>query len=361
MKTYFYNIKMFINDGKTLFGNTGVIISLCILIIILYFSYNKCYINSTESIGSIDSIERRTDNIESRTNSIESRTNNIESRTNNIESRTNSIERIESIGSIDSIESRTEPKNNTIPLNKSNNLENFFVIDKNEIDTSKLPLPSNVRLLINGGNLTVNFTLTNTKGVKTPTKFLVVLAQYDSNKKNTGNNKFILSNEYEMTSSVGVNELDFQTNLCKLVDGLPKCQYIFKNVEVTDLAGSLYYYKIGISAVYDNDYNTPLINPYNVSSKDKLFTIDTPIDSQNANYTAFLKSQNKSANKYNVYDNTMSTVDGKYEMIKSELGNYPDNLLIDNLTVDKNLLSDLIDKTMAQGIINIDVKMAEKK
>jgi hypothetical protein len=37
---------MFIKDGKTLFGNSGLIFSLLILLILLYFSYNKCYINN---------------------------------------------------------------------------------------------------------------------------------------------------------------------------------------------------------------------------------------------------------------------------------------------------------------------------
>jgi len=314
---------MFINDGKSLFGHTGVIISLCILLILLYFSYNKCYIDSVGSVGSV--------------------------------------------GSVDSINHTHINKENHDSTHDSthnpNKIETFYNSKsfEEEVDTSKLPVPANVRLVINGGNITVNFTLTSIKGVRTPTKFIVVLAQYDMNKKNTGNNKFILSNEYEMTSSVGVNQLDYQTNLCKLIDGMPKCQYVFKNVDVTDPAGNLYYYKIGITAMYDNDYNTPLIMPYNVNSKDKLFTIDTSLDNQNANYKAFLKSQNKSPNKYNAYSNTISTADGKYEMIKSELGNYPDNLLIDELSLNKNLLSDLVDKTMAQGIINIDVKMNVKE
>ena len=301
---------MFINDGKTLFGNTGVLISLCILLILLYFSYNKCYIGSISGIGGVG----------------------------------------DSNHSID-----------TIPVN---NIESFYYSNDDDYDdeyNSKLPVPSNIRVLLNGTNLTVNFTLTSIKGVKTPTQFMVVLAQYDMNKKNTGNNKFFLSNEYEITSSVGVNQLDYQTNLCTLVDSLPKCKYMFKNVDVTDSAGNVYYYKIGITAMYEHGYNTPLIMPYNVNSKDKLFTIDISLDNQNANYLAFLKSQNKSANKYNVYDNTISTADGKYEMIKSELGNYPDNLLIDELSVNQNLLSDLVDKTMAQGIINMDVKMSAKK
>ena len=301
---------MFINDGKTLFGNTGVIISLCILLILLYFSYNKCYVNSVDSVNNVDNV--------------------------------NSIQSIQS-------------NHTTTPVNK---IETF---DTSDVDNSKLPIPTNVRVLINAGNISINFTLTSIKGVKTPTNFIVILAQYDINKKNTGNNKLFLSHEYEITSSVAVNQFDYQTNLCALVDGLPKCQYMFKNVDITDTTGNLYYYKIGVSAMYGDDYNTPLIMPYNVNSKDKLFTIDTSLDKQNANYTEFLKSQNKSGNKYNVYNNTISTADGKYEMIKSELGNYPDNLLIDELSVNKNLLSDLVDKTMAHGIINVNVKLNENK
>ena len=34
---------------------------------------------------------------------------------------------------------------------------------------------------------------------------MIILAQYDYNKKNTGNNKFYLSNEYELSSSVTID------------------------------------------------------------------------------------------------------------------------------------------------------------
>ena len=44
---------MFIKNGKSLFGNTGLIISLIILCVLLYFSYNKCYIGPTETFDCI--------------------------------------------------------------------------------------------------------------------------------------------------------------------------------------------------------------------------------------------------------------------------------------------------------------------
>jgi hypothetical protein len=56
-----------------------------------------------------------------------------------------------------------------------------------------------------------------------------------------------------------------------------------------------------------------------------------------------------------VYDNTISTADGQYELIKSQLGNYPDDLLLGQQTVDQGTLNDLVDKSMAQALLNVNV------
>ena len=285
---------MFIKDGKTLFGNSGLFFSLLILLVLLYFSYNKCYMNTYYN----------------------------------------------------------------------SEIENFYDVTTPEITSStdktdKLPIPDNVRILIEGGTVTLNFTMSNIIGMETPSKFIIVLAQYDSNKKNTGNNKFYLSNEYEMTSTVAVDTKTYQTNVCSLVDGEPKCQYKFSNLEIRDATGNLFYYKIGISAVY-NKYNTPFIMPYNVNTKDTLFTIDSSTEMQNKQFTDFLKYQealDKNKAIPNNYKSTISTADGKYELIKSQLGNYPNNLLLEEQNINESSLGDLVDKTMAQGIINLNVKM----
>jgi hypothetical protein len=54
--------------------------------------------------------------------------------------------------------------------------------------------------------------------------------------------------------------------------------------------------------------------------------------------------------------NKISTPDGQYELIKSQLGNYPDNLFLDSQTINKNSLSDLVDKSMAQALLNVNVR-----
>lgn len=289
---------MFINDGKSLFGNKGLICSLLIILILLFFSYNKCY-NKLNHINNINN-------------------NNL--------------------------------YNNTI--------EPFF--ENDDID-DKLPRPENVRITIEGNSITVKFTISNIMGVKTPSKFILVLAQYDPNKKNTGNNKFYLSNEYELNSSVNIDTTTYETNICTLFDGEPKCSYKFSNLNISDENGNLFYYKLGISAVYDYT-NTSFVMPYNVNTNDKLFTLNSSTEEQNQQYTDFLKYQ-ENLNKENpktIKNSAMiSTADGKYELIKSQLGNYPDNLLLDEQNINKTSLDDLLDKNMSNGILNINVKLNE--
>lgn len=287
---------MFINDGKSLFGNKGLIYSLIIIVILLYFSYNKC---------------------------------------------NNKINYI----------------NNNNYLYK-NNIETF---NEHEHDENELPKPENVRIKIKGNNIIVKFTISIVLGIKSPSKFILILAQYDSNKKNTGNNKFYLSNEYELNSSVNLNNITYETNICKLVDGKPKCSYKFNNLNISDETGNLFYYKLGISAVY-NDINTSFVMPYNINTQDKLFTLNSSTDKQNQQYTDFLKYQENlnKENKKTINNSSMiSTANGKYELIKSQLGKYPDNLLLDEQTINKSLLDDLVDKNMSNGILNINVKMDE--
>ena len=286
---------MFIKDGKSIFNNTGLVISIIILVVLLIFSYNKCMSSSSYELFTA-----------------------------------------------------------TIPLIAQ--------------PSQPTPEPQDVRININGGSVTINFTINITQNLPLPKKFIVVLAQYDSTLKTTGNNKFYLSNEYELNTAVSASQSTFQTNLCSLVNGLPSCGYTFSNLDIMDANGNLYYYKIGISAVYDWG-NSNFVIPYNVNSSNKLFILDTSIDQQDNLYNEFLQYKQQqqqnakttgqtSSGPGNSYGNTISTADGQYELIKSQLGNYPSNLLMDNKSATQGLLSDLVDKSMAQGLLNISVAVS---
>ena len=278
---------MFITNGKSIFGNTGLIISLLFLIILVYFSYNKCYVKNI-------------DNFDSTTETI-------------------------------------RPTNPQIP---------------------SFPAPENLRIKVVGDSIEVIFSIDNTS-TNLPNSFILVLAQYDVNKNNTGNNKFYLSNESilkpgllysSVVNSKSGLKITPARNICNIVNGKPYCEYVFTNIDIKDPDGNIYYYKLGVAALYDNNINSVYVTPYNISNSNKLFSLDESLDSQNLQGSG--NSKNISAN---VYSNTISTADGQYELIKSQLGNYPDNLMLDSQITTSGLLTDLVDKSMAQALININV------
>jgi len=276
---------MFIKDGKSLFNNTGLIIAIIILVILLVISYNKC------------------------------------------------------MAPIELFEGAFEATSEQQPT----------------------PEPQDVRISINGGNVKLNFTLNITNNEPIPKKFIVILAQYDNALKNTGNNKFYLSNEYELNTSVSANQTTYKTNLCTLVNGLPSCSYVFSNLDTMDANGNLYYYKVGIASVYDWG-NSRFVIPYNVNSSNKLFTLDSSIEQQDNLYNEFIQYKKQNASTIGKTssisnNNTLATADGQYELIKSQLGNYPNNLILDPTSAKQNLLSDLVDKSMDEGKLNVNVSV----
>jgi hypothetical protein len=270
---------MFITNGKSLFSNTGLLVSILILIVLLILSYNKCYVSRKE----------------------------------------------------------------------------LFIVEEN------YKKPENVRINISGGAITLNFTINNRDNMNLPTKFLVVLSQYDNNMKNTGKNEFFLSNEFELNSVSQLTETTVNTNLCTILNGRPVCQYKFSNLDVRDKDGNLYYYKLGISSIFSNDINSEFVMPENISSLNKLFTLDSSAENQSRQFKDFQTYQTitkKSGNgsiSPNIYDKTMATADGQYEFIKSQLGGYPDNLLLDSLELSQGTLTDMVNKTLAPIIINAKV------
>jgi hypothetical protein len=55
------------------------------------------------------------------------------------------------------------------------------------------------------------------------------------------------------------------------------------------------------------------------------------------------------------YSSATSTADGHYELLKSHLGNYPSNLIMDPISAKQNLLNDIVDQPMVNAILNVNV------
>lgn len=280
---------MFLKTGESIFGNTGLITALIILLLLTVLSYSKC----------------------------SAFTNHI--------------------------------KNDhfTVP---SPTTTNSLTVTK--------PEPTNVRINVKGRDLTVDFSFPYGANKEIPKSFMVLLVQYDSNLKPTGELKLFESNEYEINPSVAINEKSFNNNLCVMNNDIPSCKYTINNLDVTDFNGNIYFYKLGVMAIY-NDNNSRIVTPYNVNTQNGLFSLDTSLNLQNkqfADFKAFKVEQNKT-NIGSSYSNTMSTADGQYELIKSQLGNYPSDLILDTSVKNPALLNDLVDKSMALGMLNVDISV----
>jgi hypothetical protein len=282
---------MFLKNGQSLFGSTGVVISIFILVLLAILSYSKC----------------------------SAFTNNL----------------VENFTSI-----TTSTPTPTQSVHKS---------------------PTNLRVNVKGRDLTIDFTFDYGADILIPKSFMVLLVQYDSNMKPTGEIKLFESKEYDINASVAINEQSFNNNLCVMNNDKPACKYSINNLDVTDLSGNLYYYRLGVMAVY-NDGNSKITTPYNVNTVNGTFSLDTSLNLQNkqfADYNEYQKAKNQANVLGSSYANAMATADGQYELIKAQLGNYPSDLLLDTSVQNPVLLSDLVDKSMALGMLNIDVKVAE--
>ena len=327
---------MFLTNGKSLFNNIGLIISIIILLILLIFSYNSCNkINENFfGYGDVDDAVAATDvGIVSSDEIPDVGTGGTAV----------SSDEIPVVGTGTAFSYDTKPVVGTgaaVAFDKPNTYQE----------------PQNARISIKDNSVTIAFSINITNNVEIPKKFIVVLAQYDHTYKNTGNNKVYLSNEYELNMSVSTSsETTNKTNLCTLLQGVPSCTYTFNNIDTMDENGKIYYYKIGISSVYDTG-NSRFVIPYNINTDNKLFNLNTSVEQQNklvAEFNKFKEQQNIQSKNYS---NTMSTADGQYEFIKSQLGNYPSNLVMDPTSELQNSLSDIVDKSLAQGILNINVK-----
>lgn len=304
---------MFLKDGKSLLGNWGLIISLVILVVLLFFSYNKC----------MGTLEREGFDTPTTTSATTAAT----------------------------ISTNTDLIN----------------ISASSMKDKSFPPPQNPRINITGSTITLNFTVSPVAGNPTPLQFMIILVQYDSTLTPTGNNKFYISNESIINPNLpnisntltenSISSIPSNNSLCELVSGSPVCSYVFKNLDMIDTSGNPYYYKIGISAVYTNG-NSRFVLPYNVVNSNGIFSLTTSLDAQNNQFNDYIKyKQMQTQMKTNNYSSTTATSDGQYELIKAQLGGYPSNLIMDPTSAKQNILSDLVDKSMAQALLNVNVNI----
>lgn len=297
-----------------LIKNWGVIFAILVLLALVILNYNRCYVAVTEKFADIEEVTAST---------------------------------------VSTGTGVTTTTPITMPA-----LSQQEQLNK-QLDTI-FPPPQNVRVDVTPTSCTVNFGVTLDTGSPIPQKMLIVLAKYDKNRNQVGSTNIYLSDEYVLNNAQAANPNIIQ-NVCQILNGVPSCQYTFTDLIAKDQNGESYNYKVGVSAIYANG-NSAFVGPSNI--KADYFILDKSIDLQTAafqEYLNYIGTQNaQSALSQGINNgiaaNTLATADGQYEIMRQQLGNYPDNLEISEENIRTGALTDLIDKSMALGKVVINVK-----
>lgn len=125
-------------------------------------------------------------------------------------------------------------------------------------------------------------------------------------------------------------------------------RYATINITEPNLNG---YYKVGIISNYELG-DSEIMKPQNIDVFQLGKTISTQI--KIAQMIDKVSASPSSTNTNNENRMIISGADGKFERLKTELGGYPDNLILDDMTGFTSL-EDLIKRQLNAGIIDVNV------
>ena len=245
------------------------------------------------------------------------------------------------------VKSNSHKNNTRNNCNNSNSNSNKSILYERFTETGKLEKPTNVKVKVNldTSSIILSFKYNKNTSGYTPEKYLVVLAKYlddveTGERKRIGDSQFSISDE----SSASINN-----KMCTKIGNIITCEHTFANINSRDNQGNPYLFKVGVAAIL-GDNISDFATPSNIGMGNEFFKMVNDIN-ENVNNSVMDSSTVKEVSDYGSYGATGSYID----MLKSQLGGYPNNLVMDKNISDANTLSDLIDNTFAHGTININV------
>jgi len=174
--------------------------------------------------------------------------------------------------------------------------------------------------------------------------FLIVLAKYDYKRNLIGHLKVHTSSESDESNK----------NICYMDRGVRKCNYTLTDIDHIDSDGNVLYYRISVIPVDKNGTSGNYVEPtypggysHFVMSKS-----EKEMDKIIKKVREMEQSENK---RKELHEEIVSNAGGEFEYLKKQLGNYPDNLILDT---NKHTLRELVNKSMALGEINVDMSVA---
>lgn len=193
--------------------------------------------------------------------------------------------------------------------------------------------------------VTIRFKKPNiTDNTKQVSKYIIALAGYESLEKVGDTDDAKLNYKYLKSHTVSPEE-----GLCDS-DNL-YCEYTIPIKFINEKNVNSLYFRLSIITVYSDDTHSDTIRLLDNKGNEKTFRLLPSLKAQdNCQKICLEKSIKK-----NVDTNEMGgDSSNKLELIKRQLGGFPDNLVIDQQT-GPNSLQELTKHQLAQGILDINV------
>lgn len=124
------------------------------------------------------------------------------------------------------------------------------------------------------------------------------------------------------------------------------------NLKMKDVNDKPIFYRLGLMAVYPNGFS-PIITHYNI----RTFRLGVSVLQHLAILQHGYSNDNNTVSLENIEvdgGDTVATADGKFEIIKRQLGGFPDNLFIEEQTGPQSL-NDLVKRQLSLGILNVNI------
>ena len=212
--------------------------------------------------------------------------------------------------------------------------------------------PLNVRIIrINENEFKVNFHYPKNSNI---TKFIIVISQYTSQLESVGELKILVSDE-------SIGSLSAICHSQGSLNQNNKCSHTFSNIARIDNENNNYLYRIGVAALGENAMgenaisvfaepnNIPLLGGKRMFTMEKDFKFIS-LDAINLSTTSSIPVSGMSNSDF-----LNEGIDSQYDLLTNQLGGYPYNAILSSTSTTQNLLSDLVNKSMADKIVNINL------
>ena len=149
------------------------------------------------------------------------------------------------------------------------------------------------------------------------------------------------------------------------------CSYVFTDLDTKDDDGNVYYYKLGIGAIYDNAsvdvYSNITTYNFGTGNAQQYFRVD--IDMQEQEKLLRRLADIESASLYTTKEQkTVATgvsdavaqgtdIDAYMKMLRPYVGNYPDEFTLNKQKINELTLDSYLDENYAVGEFNVNVNL----